>query len=398
MPSVIATFYRSACGVKQFGGHGVARWRGEHGVGDRLGVLPPGDEAPGVEQAVEGAVALHVGVDVHPTPAVDGLQADEAGLLRPVLALVPQLAGLGPLVGVQRVAVGQVVPVGVEVHEGLPPRLHLFSGGGRDGAMHDGGDVSLERFRPRESLGPAGLVAPEQLSHRLIVEAGGGELVPEGLVGPEGGLGAVVARRGDVEQVPAGGGDLGQLPAGDGLHGAAEGHVLPAPADEALIEPADGIPGLAGDDHRGRAGVEAVGCLSPEVVPVPPEAGEHLVGGGAVEQDTAVVGEGHPVGGNGEVHGCPHGVGIEQHVGVDDDGHVPVARLRRGLVDRVGAAERTLGSFALVDLPVGEVVEPPRSAEGPQAVTVGVAPAAGDEDHDVHRVLLAFTLWRVDLR
>ena len=111
-----------------------------------------------------------------------------------------------------------------------------------------------------------------------------------------------------------------------------------------------------------------------------------------------MVGEGHPIGGDGEVHGCPHVVGVEQYVGVDDDGHVPVACLGCGLVDRVGAAERAIWPLALVDLPVGEVVEPPRPAEGPQAVTVGVAPAAGDKDHDVHRLLLAFTFRRVDLR
>ena len=103
--------------------------------------------------------------------------------------------------------------------------------------------------------------------------------------------------------------------------------------------------------------------------------------------------EGRAVGRCGEVNGRSDGQRIAEHVGVDDDGHVPVAGFGSGFVDGMGATERAFGSFAFVDLPFGEVVGPPRTAERPQPVPVGHPGAARDEDGYLHAPRV-----RVDLR
>ena len=124
-----------------------ARYRPQDGVGDHGVVLPPRNSR-GETQRLPRPQALHIRINVEPAVLVEGFQADEPGVLRPVGALIPRLGGQRPLAGPsgsRHVTNSHTAGRGAAGTSARTPDLGF--GLGRDGAVEDG------RIMRRGSMG-----------------------------------------------------------------------------------------------------------------------------------------------------------------------------------------------------------------------------------------------------
>src|SRR5581483_10749029 len=120
-----------------------------------------------------------------------------------------------------------------------------------------------------------------------------------------------------VPQVEQGAGEV-DAEAAQRLEGPAERHVFAAPADEAGVDPADGAPGVAGEDGDAPAGDAGVGRPA-GVAPLRFGAGVDGGGVGFGEAEHGAVGHDPAGAGADDPDGLGENVGGDDAVGVGDD-------------------------------------------------------------------------------